>query len=478
MVGMLASGLALAQPEDAPVASSALDAGVSLIPPPVFEPPQPRVLKPRQNLLLPILESEALHFILAASNNLLLREHFAQLSWDSTLSHFDGRRPWEADVDQFVINQVGHPVQGALSFTAARSSGINFWVSTIYPFMSSLTWELFFEIDAPSWNDQVTTPIGGIFLGEVMHRTSLLVLHSDAPEWLRVLGAFLLNPMGQLNRVMLDGELDAQDVEGMPHVFAMVGGGVNLGTAFRDPNTLEIIRSFSPQANVQARITYGLPGDPAFKYDAPFSHFDLDVNVSFPGVPVSAFFMRGLLAGRQFGSGSTRGVWGVFGQYDFSAASLVRISSVGFGLGTSLQAVLPANLTLQLSGVISGVPMALAGSLGLEEGVYRDYHIGPGGQATLEARLIWNDRFWIRVVGRTWFTAGLYIGAEGWESITYLTAGPLVRIWGPIALGADVVAAVRRAKFDDDTFDRSVTGATARFTLNWVSSETLGAVRR
>ncbi len=469
--------LAHAQPDDAPLAQSAMDAGVALTP--IAEPTQPGWVRPRYNILLPILEGEAVHFMLAAANNLILRAEFAHVSLDSSLSHFDGRRPWEFDVDQFVINQFGHPYQGALAFTAARSSGLNFWWASIYPFVSSLTWELFFEVDAASWNDQITTPIGGAFLGEVLHRSALLVLHETrAPRWLRMIGAFILEPIGQLNRMMLDDSLDAEDVESAPPVFAMLGGGINLGTAFRDPNTFEIIKSFDPQGNVQGRMTYGMPGDPSFHYRAPFSHFDVDFNASFPGPTVASFFMRGLLVGAQFGKGMTRGLWGLFGQYDFASASLVRVSSVGFGVGTSFQTRLPYGFTFQVAALLSGLPIASAGSLGLEEGVVRDYHIGPGGQATLEARLIWNDRLWLRVVGRSWFIAGLYIDAAGWESISYVTAGPLLRIWGPIAVGGDLVLAVRRAKFDDDLFDRSVTGITARVTLNWVSSESLGAVTR
>lgn len=483
---LLFATLASAQDEaaplssDAPVAQSALDAGVVLLPAlePVA-PVQPAVIERRYNLLLPILEAEALHFTLAAANNLLSREAFAQVSWDSTVAHFDGRVPWTFDVDSFVINQFGHPYQGTLAFTAARSSGISFWWACIYPFMASLTWELFFEVDGPSFNDQITTPLGGIYLGEVLHRTSLLVLRGkEAPKWLRVLGAFLLEPVGQLNRWMLDERLDAEDVQDFPPTFAMVGGGVAVGSAFRDPNTFEIIRVLAPQGNVNGRMTYGMPGDPSFRYTTPFSHFDVDFNITFPGPTVSSVFTRGLLAGKQFGSGKTRGLWGLFGQYDFAEASLLRVSSVGFGIGTSFQTVLPANFTFQLAGVLSAVPLSSAGSLGLQEGVVRDYHTGPGGQAVAEARLIWNDRAWLRVAARTWFIAGLYIDAPGWESISYLTVGPLVRLWGPMAVGADVVMALRRAKFDDDLFDRSVTGATVRVTLNWISEESLGAVGR
>ena len=188
-----------AQAEDAPLAVEVPDAGW-LVPRMAIEPPPvPSVALPRQarfNVLLPILEAEGLHFLLASLNNLVARSDFAQVSLDSVLSHFDGRRPWEIDVDYFSINQFGHPYQGSLAFTAARSSGLSFWWACIYPFMASLTWELFFEVDAPSWNDQITTPLGGAFLGEVLHRSALLLLREvRAPRWLRVLGAFLLEPV-------------------------------------------------------------------------------------------------------------------------------------------------------------------------------------------------------------------------------------------------------------------------------------------
>jgi hypothetical protein len=459
-----------------------LDGGAPLDLVPMLRPVDAPIaveLKPRFNVLLPIIEAEGLHFALAAINNLVLRSDFAQISLDSIASHFDGRRPWFFDVDSFVINQFGHPYQGSLAFTAARSAGLSFWWAAIYPFMASLTWELAFEIDAPSYNDQITTPVGGVFLGEVLHRSALLFLRDHtAPKWARVLGAFLIEPVGQLNRTMLGGEQDPNDVEDDPHYFALLAGGVNLGSAYRDPNTFDVIKSVSPQANVQGRLTYGIPGDPTFHYGTPFSHFDLDFNVSFPGTPVTSLFMRGLLYGWQFHSvsGDTRGVWGIFGQYDFASAALVQVSSVGLGVGTSFQTRLSRSWFLQLGVIGSGVPYSSAGSRGITDPNARDYHIGPGAQVTMEARLIWREVGWLRVVARSWYMVGAYVPPTGSESITYLTAGPLVRVWGPLAIGADAVVAVRRAKFPDVLYDPNLEGVTARITLNWISSPSLGAV--
>jgi hypothetical protein len=410
------------------------------------------------------------------------RQSFAQVSFDSIKSHFDGRRPWTWDVDYFVTNQFGHPYQGALAFTAARSAGVPFWLACLYPLIASMTWELLYEVDAPSINDQITTTIGGIFLGEVLHRAAMLVLagtkEERAPSWGRKVSAFLLSPMDIVNRWLTNGELYAGDLEDHPPHFAQLAAGVALGGALRDPVTHRAYIASSTQLSLQGRLTYGMPGDPAFRYRHPFSHFDLDFSLILGNASSGSYFSRGLLLGDQFGSPTSpvRGVWGLFGQYDYSGASLVRVSSVGLGIGASLQWKLSQNSYLQATGLFSGVPFATAGSLGLDEELYRDYHIGPGAQTAVELRLIHREVGWFRLVARNWLVVGAYTAPTGWESITYLTAGPLVRFLGPVALGADVVVTLRRSEFEDHTFDRSVSGLTARITLAWVSDWQFGAV--
>jgi hypothetical protein len=237
-------------------------------------------------------------------------------------------------------------------------------------------------------------------------------------------GAFLLEPMGTVNRWMTNDELWSGDVDDHPPYFAQVAVGANLGSALRDPVTLRPYLTANAQLNLQARLTYGIPGDPDFRYRHPFSHFDLDFNLSIGGgqdTSIGSYFSRGLLLGTQFGGRRTsvRGLWGLFGQYDYAGASLVRVSSVGLGIGASLQARLSTNNFLQASGVFSGVPFATAGSLGLDENLYRDYHIGAGAQAALELRFINRDVGWLRIVARNWFVVGAYTAPSGWESITY-----------------------------------------------------------
>lgn len=456
--------------------------------PPAPAPPSATVAsRPRvASFIVPAVEGQAFNLAFLAFSNLVTHESFAWVSADSIASHFDGRRPWQWDVDYFETNQFGHPYQGALAFTAARSSGLSFWWSALYPTFSSLTWEMFYEVDPPSYNDFITTPVGGVFLGEVLHRAARLLLRQAkqrgskwSVEWF---GALLLEPTGALNRALFNEELESDDLEGTPPFFVVVGAGANFGAAYRNELTQEVVRITAAQANIQGRITYGLPGDPHFRYSSPFSHFDLDFNFSGPWKPITAFFMRGLIAGWQFGESTpnVRGVWGLFGQYDYATAELVRVSSVGVGLGTSLQWRVGQATFLQVSGVLSFAPFAAAGqstvSDDLASPLERNYHIGYGGQGTLEARLIQRGVGWLRVVGRTWWVVGDYIPPKGWESVSYVTAGPLVRVWGPLAIGGDIVAAFRISAFRDETFNNAFSGATYRLTLNWLSSEALGAV--
>src|SRR5439155_26289786 len=105
---------------------------------------------------------------------------------------------------------------------------------------------------------------------------------------------------------------------------------------------------------------------------------------------IASMFIRGLLWVGHFStaSGDTHGVAGFFGQYDFAAAPLVRVSSTGFGIGLALQRRLSPNIFAQFTGLTSALPFVSAGLLQIDENLFRDYHIGPGGQMTLEVRLI------------------------------------------------------------------------------------------
>ena len=90
------------------------------------------------------------------------------------------KRGWEWDLDDFAVNQIGHPYQGNNYFTTGRANGLNFWESAALTAFGSGTWEYFGETNQASLNDFINTTLGGIALGEMFHRTAWLVRNTQA----------------------------------------------------------------------------------------------------------------------------------------------------------------------------------------------------------------------------------------------------------------------------------------------------------
>ncbi len=95
------------------------------------------------------------------------------LYWGSNLKRAYTTPPvW--DKDGWVVNYVGHPLQGSFFFNAVRSQGAGFWESAAFNVIHTLFWEYFLEAinEQPSINDLITTPICGIALGELSHQAT------------------------------------------------------------------------------------------------------------------------------------------------------------------------------------------------------------------------------------------------------------------------------------------------------------------
>ena len=85
------------------------------------------------------------------------------------------------DLDDFTVNQIGHPYQGNNYFNAGRANGLGFYESAAVTAFGSATWEFFGETNHPSLNDFINTTLGGITLGEMFHRTGWLIRNSRRP---------------------------------------------------------------------------------------------------------------------------------------------------------------------------------------------------------------------------------------------------------------------------------------------------------
>ena len=112
---------------------------------------------------------------------------------------------WVWDLDDFGVNQIGHPYQGNNYFNAGRANGLSFWESAGITAFGSGTWEYFGETNHASVNDLINTTLGGIALGEMFHRAAWLVRDTRAtgkPRLWKEIGAMAIDPITGVKRFL------------------------------------------------------------------------------------------------------------------------------------------------------------------------------------------------------------------------------------------------------------------------------------
>ncbi len=393
--------------------------------------------------------------------NLYNRNFSGTSDYDSTLpsirKNFRGK--WAYDSDPFDINQFAHPYQGSMYHGFARSAGLGYWQASAYTIIGSAAWEIAGETTQPSINDQFTTGFGGSFLGEPLFRMANLLLESGdgSPGFWRELGAAVLSPSTGFNRLAFGSRFDGVFRSNNPAVYTRIAVGmivssnvsssVNLNQNAEEPpipqsyDTGEVVGDFT--------IGYGLPGKPDYQYTRPFDYF----HFQFTAASSNTFenvMSRGLLYGTDYSSGDNyRGVWGLYGIYDYIAPQIFRISNTGAALGTTGQWWLSRTVALQ-STVLVG---AGYGSAGTTRGVGdKDYHTGLTPEGVLALRLIFSDRVSLDMTAREYYVSDIASDESGGsEQIFRGDAALTVRIHNLHGISLKYAASRRDASYADQT---------------------------
>ena len=189
---------------------------------------------------------------------------------------------WVWDLDDFTVNQVGHPYQGSNYFNAGRANGLNFYESAAVTAFGSATWEYFGETNHASLNDFINTTLGGITLGEMFHRAGWLIRNTRATGKRRLwseIGATAIDPITGLNRFASG---DSSRVTDKPSdlIPSSLSGVASAGVLWR-----------GSQASAFTEA-----GDPFLEVDAYYG----DANEGRSRTPYDAFWMR-----LRFGGGSS-----------------------------------------------------------------------------------------------------------------------------------------------------------------------------
>jgi hypothetical protein len=388
------------------------------------------------------------------------------------------KRGWEWDLDDFAVNQIGHPYQGNNYFTTGRSNGLDFWESAALTAFGSGTWEYFGETNQASLNDFINTTLGGIALGEMFHRTAWLVRDTQATGRGRLwkeIGAMALDPMSGVMRFMSG---DASRVVEKPS--DMVPSSLRtiaiFGTLWRGSNT-EAIESntygFFETDLLYGDITTGSSNTP---YDA------FALRLSFGG---GSAFSEARVRGRLYSTpvGPTLFTFAQRYQYNnnpayqFGAQAFEgtfigerrlssRISMLALGGGGVT--VLGAVDSIPLGGIIDQPDPPPDAGQGVSTGP-RYYDYGPGGNLTATFTLLRDRRQFLNAGYELYHLHVL----DGVRANHILQRARLDFTWplkGALGVGASTEFFSRRTLYADDAGEATYHFPQYRIFLSWQPS--------
>jgi hypothetical protein len=425
-------------------------------------------IEARKSYAIPALEIVGFDALLNLINRQTSDDY--RSNW-STIRH-NLRSSWVVDSDPFKTNQLGHPYQGSMYQGFARSAGLGYWESMGYTFLGSAFWEVAGEKTPPSRNDQINTGIGGSFLGEVLFRLSNLVLeHENVPPFWRELGAAVISPATGFNRLAFGDRFDAIFPSHDPVYYSRLQIGFS-GTAQNDAGT-STTKLNRDEALVDYLIDYGLPGKPGYTYTRPFDYFSFQATASSAN-GFENLMTRGLLAGRPYEAGEDyRGVWGLYGSYDYIAPQTFRVSSTALSLGTTGQWQVSDAIALQGTALLGAGYAAVGTTNSTAE---NDYHYGVAPQALVALRVILGERAALDVTGREYFVSNVAAaGRGGHDNIARLDASFTVRVYQRHGVALRYLLN-RRDAFYPDTGNSSQTRGTIGLFYTFLGHDRFGAV--
>ena len=380
--------------------------------------------------------------ILLGNLTMSIGAYAAGLDWgardsDTWVEHLGA--PWKLDDDAYTTNQLAHPFLGALSFSAARSTGHEFWVSGLYGLASSTLWESVIENETPSINDMITTPIGGMIIGEAIHRFARALLYRGygKPNWVRRTAAAVIDPVDAINRSWW-GEAWRKTVP--PSIYA------HFGIGYQQPTEVFGNRGGGAQFHVEAYVEHGLLGDRAFEPRRPLDHFELYAALNAGSDNIEGDLnVRGVLLGGGVWRDDIRAMYGLFGAYDWNNNDYVRASVLGVGPGAT------AELEIGQHGYLGGtlaayaVPYGAAGGVREVEGDMRDSHDGPGMAQLAELKFGQRGLYGVKLTTRAYEIAGRLVGDKANEYVIQTTLGTRVHVQRNHAIGVEATHTSERA---------------------------------
>jgi len=364
----------------------------------------------------------------------VLKADYAKIGTD-TWGH-NLKYGWEWDSDGFGINFVGHPYSGALSYSAARSNGYNYFASLGFAAGGSLMWEYFGETTRPSYNDIINTSLSGAFLGEVLYRLSSNVLDDRTrgrERVLREIAAGVIDPMRGLNRILQGKTFRITNKE----VYEKEPLNTSLYAGLHIVNN----ETSSPYAkgynNVMfnAQFDYGNPFE--LRKRKPFDFFRLrgDINFGVGKKFLDNLTGYGILFGKNYQVGKMAILAGGFQYYDYWDNSTFELGTIGLGAGVFSKLPLSRKSNLYTNIHLGIVPLAgNSTEIITDTATVRDYNFGGGLQGKFESTINLGKYLNVSLIYYN-YLIHTYYGAPGTNFIQIFKPRVTVLLYKALSIG-------------------------------------------
>ena len=213
-------------------------------------------------------------------------------------------------------------------------------------------------------------------------------------------------------------------------------------------------------------MSYGLPGRDGYLYLRPFDYFSFELSGLREGrADFYNLMTRGLLFGDKYELGDVyKGIWGLYGSFDYYSPQVFRFSTTAASLGSTFQWRAARQAVVQGT-ALAGLGYGTAGTVTLQDDD-KDFHYGAAPQGLMALRLILGSRVMFDTTVRGYYITGLGASrAPGAETIGRLNASFNLRLFGRHAIALNYLRTSREAKY-------SGTSLTSRHQL----VETVGVV--
>ncbi|MCX2454291.1 DUF3943 domain-containing protein [Pedobacter sp. PLR] len=356
------------------------------------------------SLASPIEEIPVKKRFLRASSSLLIAElipwsyskfithaEFSNISL-KTIGHNLKLKNWAWDDDAFPTNQIDHPYHGSVFYNSFRSNGFTFWQSAPAALVGSYLWETAGENQAPSKNDIINTTIGGITIGESVHRLTRKILQVRRRGFRRYLNetvSMVINPTNGFRRIA-DGEWGklASRTEQIDSTLLLL----EAESGIRKVNMRDDQANFGVYGRL--KLIYGNPFE---NYKTPFGSFVLNAEVGQDDSSfVNALNIVGAVNGWLLSSNSrSRHLVSITSNYDYinNQAWYYGGQSINFYLFSEFG--LNSKTKLKTSVGMGPILIGAYGENGKYNGRFYDYGAGAGLNANAEVNM--SDKFMFEV---------------------------------------------------------------------------------